>query len=105
MNDWLLRMPEWLCRILQPGEDNRRWRELLRGTNDFLRKETKQARSRGLPADAPLRWMEWHRMNIAGRDAYYHGRHEEAHDRFERLITITKEIGDPPWMRLDHMTD
>jgi hypothetical protein len=46
------------------------------------------------------------RVNIAGRDAYYSGGYEEAQNRFEQLIAIIKEIGDPSWMRLlDHMTD
>jgi len=81
---------------------------LPQSVRDWLewRRIVRDLKSKGLPTDSPLRWMEWHRVNIAGRDAYYSGRHEEAQDRFVRLITITREIGDRRWMRLlDDMTD
>jgi uncharacterized protein YjbI with pentapeptide repeats len=83
MSEWLLRLPEWVCRLLQPGEDNRRWRELCRTARvNRLRRE----------ARANAFWSEWNALNTPGRDAYFRGDFAEADLAFEALIAVKERL-------------
>src|SRR5205807_2008206 len=58
---------------------------------------TRDLKSKGLSTDIALRWIEWNRINAAGRDAYYRGAYAEAERMFEELLTITRELAPPSW--------
>ena len=79
MNEWLLSWPEWLCRLLQPGEENRRWRELSR-----------RARAEAIKRQAIAHdfWEQSKPVSQAGCDAYYRDEHAEADRAFEELLRI-----------------
>jgi len=77
--DLMIRLPEWISRLIEPGEDNRRWRELCR-----------TARVNRLQSEARARqfWNEWTPLHNAGRDAYASSDYAEARRAFESMLTI-----------------
>src|SRR5579863_941841 len=67
---------------------------LPQSVRDWLewKRIARDLKSKGLPTDSPMRWMEWNRINTAGRDAYYRGASAEAERMFGELIIITQEL-------------
>jgi hypothetical protein len=82
----------------RPKPPNAYWTSWLpQSVRDWLewRRIARDLKSKGLPTDSPLRWLEWNRINAAGRDAYYRSAYAEADRLFEELLMITKELAPP----------
>lgn len=83
IGDLMIRLPEWISRLIEPGENNRRWRELCR-----------TARANSLQREAYRRtfWDAWTPVEVAGRNAYCRGDHGEANNHFLSLRKMADEF-------------
>jgi hypothetical protein len=93
-SDLMIRLPEWISRMIEPGEDNRRWRELCRTARVNRIKREAQARVNRIQQEARACefWNEWTPLHNAGRDAYFRGDYAEADRAFEAMLTIGKRF-------------